>query len=1162
MATYASQPLLGLNFPHFGDYNQQAAFFDIPEFYSEATCDSSQQQQTPTATAPSTIQTPRNRALDQARFNSPRGWGQQYTASGPQSAVSSTSDTTASATSGPSSSMASPMVQGMMPGASSLDFSDPSSAWGGQFDLGAFDASFPDYDTLLAGEKSSGSVDPSLLQPGMPTPTSLTTPPFNLSHVPHPASPALSQASSQGLSRTGSTHLKHSRSQSPYLHNVGWQPYPSSDVRRASMRAASHPSPSQHSTDVEEESNKTRCPFPDCGKVYKDLKAHMLTHQNERPEKCPITSCEYNKKGFSRKYDKNRHTLTHYKGTMVCGFCPHSGSAAEKSFNRADVFKRHLTTQHGVEQNPPNSRRKGGSGSKSAQAFAGDATGKCSICSGVFSNAQDFYEHLEDCVLSVVQKIDPSEDINEKLLSSVADDQDVKETLGRHNLPNTVDTAATSFGAEEDDDDEEDIDEEYPHKNPRSGKGVGASQHVGGGNISKESRYGSGGRSTATSRSGDRSSAAAGLTYSKGGVLLTKQSRKRRKNYPISWNSPIEKMKMKKRVLTVWDGQRRLTKDDMMLGSDCEVRMRLPGGTGDEYITDLDVQTLRRSEGFFSATEEERGPWVMNPPKFDLQTYISNYIGRTRLDRLQNIGRQSLYLSRDALSLAVAESKRGKDVSRYIETVGLYHQIWPNVATDYEEQGGVVLDQEWAEQRNRAVKAEGERLESELKGYKNNLIKESIRVSASLHLTTATPLHTLRGRTTDLVILQMGTEDLATHHLLTGDLPSTHKHLTRMREYCAKPKDIAEMHLKLCLVAVAQEQWTQLQQSVHRVQSAFASASQSSTAALLAKGASSQTPSSATAGPSAGGPDGSTEEKKQTPEQLLRTAYEIPLPPLLGLASMCISDLHNAAAHFLRTSPDYFTMHESPYSASAASFTTLPPTTTSTTSPTSSSQKIGGIPPLNTLLLTPSDIATYATLTALCTYSRTDLSAKLLHNPTFRPFLDEEPHLRRAIAAFVAGKYATVLGVLEAYWGDWRCDVFLGVCDRSGKVRIEAFIDRIRERCIVQFASVFSRVSVGDMQAAFSSSTTLTTTTTTTSPTPTHLLNLIKSHALPSHRLDAVSNELVLIRTNERTRALERAVEVARDREEEMRLRLFRGCMRGAGLEVQGGEVVGGGRGW
>lgn len=46
-----------------------------------------------------------------------------------------------------------------------------------------------------------------------------------------------------------------------------------------------------------------------------------------------------------------------------------------------------------------------------------------------------------------------------------------------------------------------------------------------------------------------------------------------------------------------------------MLGSEFEVRMALPGAADGAYVTDLDVQTLRRAEGFHAATEEERGPW-------------------------------------------------------------------------------------------------------------------------------------------------------------------------------------------------------------------------------------------------------------------------------------------------------------------------------------------------------------------------------------------------------------------------------------------------------------------------------------------------------------------------------------------------------------------------
>ncbi|KAI1094805.1 hypothetical protein F5B19DRAFT_443510 [Rostrohypoxylon terebratum] len=151
------------------------------------------------------------------------------------------------------------------------------------------------------------------------------------------------------------------------------------------------------------EDNRNRCPHPDCGRVFKDLAAHMLTHQEERPEKCPIGSCEYHTKGFARKYDKNRHALTHYKGTMVCPFCPGPGTAYEKAFNRADVFKRHLTAVHNVEQTPPNSRKMIITGNSSRNG--GDA--KCSICQTRFSTAQEFYEHLDDCVLNVIVPTTP-----------------------------------------------------------------------------------------------------------------------------------------------------------------------------------------------------------------------------------------------------------------------------------------------------------------------------------------------------------------------------------------------------------------------------------------------------------------------------------------------------------------------------------------------------------------------------------------------------------------------------------------------------------------------------------------------------------------------------------------------------------------------------------
>ncbi|KAK4940138.1 hypothetical protein LTR10_019673 [Elasticomyces elasticus] len=365
--------------------------------------------------------------------------------------------------------------------------------------------------------------------------------------------------------------------------------------------AISQPSPTSESG--EEGREKGRCPHPECGRVFKDLKAHMLTHQAERPEKCPILTCEYNQKGFARKYDKNRHTLTHYKGTMVCGFCPGSGSPAEKSFNRADVFKRHLTSVHGVEQTAPNSRKRSPTANtRKLSSYCQDATGKCSTCSATFNNAQDFYEHLDDCVLRVVQQEEPSEAINAQHLSSMTMDNDVQETLDRH-LIKTED-APTSFDDDEEDDDDDDEDEDEeddedddPSFNSRSGKGMiktkapASGRAIIGGGISKN---------TKTSKKS--------MTWSKGGVALVGKGRKKRKHYPPSWGMSADKMRMKKRVMCVYDGERRLWKDDMMLHNEFEVRMTLPDGKN--YVTDLDVETLKRAEAFHNATREEKGPWM------------------------------------------------------------------------------------------------------------------------------------------------------------------------------------------------------------------------------------------------------------------------------------------------------------------------------------------------------------------------------------------------------------------------------------------------------------------------------------------------------------------------------------------------------------------------
>lgn len=66
---------------------------------------------------------------------------------------------------------------------------------------------------------------------------------------------------------------------------------------------------------------------------------------------------------------------------------------------------------------------------------------------------------------------------------------------------------------------------------------------------------------------------------------------------------------MKRRVFSVFNGQQRLCKDVMMLDQELEVRLEL--NDSGAYVTDLDVETLKRAQAFHAASApNEPGGWT------------------------------------------------------------------------------------------------------------------------------------------------------------------------------------------------------------------------------------------------------------------------------------------------------------------------------------------------------------------------------------------------------------------------------------------------------------------------------------------------------------------------------------------------------------------------
>jgi len=154
----------------------------------------------------------------------------------------------------------------------------------------------------------------------------------------------------------------------------------------------------------------------------------------------------------------------------------------------------------------------------------------------------------------------------------------------------------------------------------------------------------------------------------------------------------------------------------------------------------------------------------INPEDFDLEAYISNYSGHTKIARLIFIAEHCKVLEKEAYRMAVEELKKTMNTSLYrnlVEKVG--------------ERLGFVLDAQWIDSTDKKAAAQQERLELELNGYKTNLIKESIR---------------------------MGHNDLGDFHYNRGDLNAALKCYVRTRDYCTTSKHIIQMCLNVIKVSV------------------------------------------------------------------------------------------------------------------------------------------------------------------------------------------------------------------------------------------------------------------------------------------------------------------------------------------------------------------------
>ncbi|KAK9417110.1 putative 26S proteasome subunit RPN7-domain-containing protein [Seiridium cardinale] len=186
---------------------------------------------------------------------------------------------------------------------------------------------------------------------------------------------------------------------------------------------------------------------------------------------------------------------------------------------------------------------------------------------------------------------------------------------------------------------------------------------------------------------------------------------------------------------------------------------------------------------FFTAMDNQGNVIVKDAPKLDLDLYISNYKGRTRFDRLLLIGQSSVPLCVDALKAAIVEAKKGKDTQRY-------RNAWEAIRIAAPNEPEAQWDQAWLDKTEQSNKTETHRLDIELKQYKNNLVRESIRI---------------------------GYRDIGLHQESIGDLQAAQDAFLRMRGEASTQSHLLEVARHLISAMVQRRDWPSVLANVNKM---------------------------------------------------------------------------------------------------------------------------------------------------------------------------------------------------------------------------------------------------------------------------------------------------------------------------------------------------------
>lgn len=229
--------------------------------------------------------------------------------------------------------------------------------------------------------------------------------------------------------------------------------------------------------------------------------------------------------------------------------------------------------------------------------------------------------------------------------------------------------------------------------------------------------------------------------------------------------------------------------------------------------------------------------FVVESTTLDLDYFSSNYTGLAKLKRLLFVAKHCPSLELDALRAAHDDVKQTYNTKLYMDIVTKLVEACARAG----ESETVQTDISWIETTNKKAAVKLEHLDTDLKNYKSNSIKESIR---------------------------RGHDDVGDHYSDCGDLNNALKCYSRARDYCTSPKHIVNMCLNVIKVSVHLGNWAHVLNFVNKAENSIEL----------------------------------TGEQREKPSNLVIATK---LKCAAGLAELAMKKYKSAAKHFLQASFDH-----------------------------------------------------------------------------------------------------------------------------------------------------------------------------------------------------------------------------------------------------------------